>query len=67
MKRSHIEHCVSRPVPRRYARGTVPPRRRRNGRPAPSTASAAWHGRVWKPVRSAAELARDSALFSEFE
>lgn len=66
MNRIHIEHCAGRPAPRRCARGTVSSRRRGTGRTL-GTVPTAWHGRVWKPVRPAAELLRESALFSEFE
>lgn len=66
MNRIKIEHRDGRPAPRRCDRGTVSSRRR-DARHALGTASASWHGRVWKPVRPAAELARESALFSEFE
>jgi hypothetical protein len=66
MPRNHIHRRISRPVPRRCANGTVSSRRH-DTRLASGTASAAWHGRVWKPVRPTAELARESPLFSEFE
>ncbi|MEO3976481.1 hypothetical protein [Streptomyces sp. CAU 1734] len=66
MNRTHIEHRAGRAAPRRCARGTVSSRRH-DARRIPGAASTSWHGRVWKPVRPAAELARESALFSEFE
>lgn len=66
MNRNHIECHVGRPVPKRCARGTVSPRRR-GARPMRRKTSTTWHGRVWKPVRPAAEIAREAALFSELE
>jgi hypothetical protein len=66
VSRSNIEHRISRSTHRSCAGGTISSRGR-GVRPAPSTAPVPWHGRVWKPVRPAAELSRDSALFAEFE
>lgn len=66
MPRNHIERRINRPAPRRCVNGTNSTRRH-DARLISGAASAMWHGRVWKPVRPAAELAGESALFSEFE